>query len=433
VSAAVTGSRFGGKTWQEISGGIPVGSFVRVVREDPVRKGLLYAGTEMGVFVSFDDGDHWQSLQLNLPNASVRDLIVHGDDLVAGTHGRSIWILDDLTPLRQLNAQVAASNAWLFRPETAFRIRFASDEGTPLPHDEPAGQNPPTGAILDYYLKSKPAGPVVLEIYDHEGKLVRRYSSAQEPQKVDFAKLHVAASWVHVAEPPSAEPGMHRFVWDLFYPGLAPAPLTDAWGRSGLAAVPGQYTAKLVVDGKTYTQPLMVKMDPRVRVSLADLQKQFIRRSQRRDVDRQIIGARTRTSHALREASALEKHLQALQPQAENHPALKKAIESSKRQLPAVLGPAPPSNPDFSGEFGPPKDLASLRYLEGAFGQLEGVVESADAAPTPDALKAFQLNLEVLHRTLGVWRRIKTEDLPQLNALLRQLHQAPVTLEKGKK
>jgi len=416
-------TRDGGKTWQEISRGIPAGSFVRVVREDPVRKGLLYAGTETGVYVSFDDGNHWQSLQLNLPSASVRDLIVHGDDLLAGTHGRSIWVLDDLAPLRQLDAQVADARAWLFRPATAYRIRSGSDEGTPLPHDEPAGQNPPAGAILDYYLKSKPAGPVLLEIYDHDGRLVRRYSSAAKPRKVDVAKLDVAASWVQMKQPPSAEPGMHRFVWDLLYPGL-PAPSGfDLWEISGLWAVPGTYTAKLVVDGKTYAEPLTVKMDPRVKVSLADLQEQF-------DVSRQIVEARTRVSQALGDAGTLEKHLQRLQTEAVNHPELKRSLEVIERQMPALLGPAQPSNPDFSGEFGPARDHTSLRYLDGALGKLEHAVESADAAPTPDALTAVHQNLKVMQSTMALWLKIKTGDLSKLNSVLGQMNQPPVMLGK---
>ncbi len=412
-------TRNGGKTWQQISRGIPMGSFVRVVREDPVRKGLLYAGTETGVYVSFDDGNHWQSLQLNLPCASVRDLRVQGDDLVAATHGRSIWVLDDLAPLRQLDAQVASSNAWFFRPAKAYRIRSGTDEGTPLPHDEPAGQNPPTGAILDYYLKSKPAGPVVLEIDDLAGNLVRRFSSSEKVKRVNAAKLQVAASWVRQKQLPSAKPGMHRFVWDLLYPN-APIPTGfDLWAKSGLWAVPGQYTAKLIVDGKTYSQPLAVAMDPRVKVSLADLKEQF-------DVTRQIVGVRAQVSQALVDAQALQKRLERLQPEAENHPKLKSALDAIERRMPAVLGPVPPSNPDFSGEFGPSRDRASLRYLKGAFGKLEHAIESADAAPTPDALTAFHQNLKVMQSTMVLWLKIKTEDLAKLNAVLQRMNRPAV-------
>ena len=414
----------GGKTWQEISQGIPDGSFVRVVREDPERKGLLYAGTETGVYVSFDDGNHWQSLQLNLPNASVRDLVVHGDDLVAGTHGRSIWILDNLTPLRQMNPEVAGSEAWLFRPATALRARFGStDEGTPLPPEEPAGQNPPNGAILDYYLKSKPAGPVVLEILDSNGKLVRRYSSADKLQEVNPAKLTVAALWVHPEQPPSAQPGMHRFVWNLLYPSPAAPFGFDLWTKSGMWAVPGRYTVKLIVDGKTFAQPLAVKMDPNIKVSEADLEAQF-------QTDRQIIEARQKVSEALAEAEKLQKQLQSLLPQTTNLQEPNRELKAVDQKLSPVLGPAAQANPDFSGELGPSKDLTSLRYLAGAFGQLEYVVESADAAPTPDALAAFQQARQVMESTLAMWQEIKSTDLAHLNSILRQARLPAISLKK---
>ncbi|MEJ2007213.1 MAG: hypothetical protein P8Z30_03500 [Acidobacteriota bacterium] len=311
----------GGKTWQEISNGIPDGSFVRVVREDPARKGLLYAGTETGVYVSFDDGNHWESLQQNLPVASVRDLIVHGNDLVAGTHGRSIWIMDNVTPLRQLDTQVAQSDAWLFRPATAYRARFGStDEGTPLPHEEPAGQNPPNGAIIDYYLKSNPAGPVIIEIYDSKGNLVSRYSSAEKPPKEESAKMRIAASWVRQKHPPSAQPGMNRFVWDLLYPSPALPFGFDSWAKSGVWAVPGQYTVKLIADGKTYSQPLTVKMDPRVKVSQAALELQF-------QTDKQIIAARVKVSKALEEAEKLRRQIDSLRPKIANRQELSHEIE----------------------------------------------------------------------------------------------------------
>ena len=166
-----------GKTWQEVVEGIPDSSFVKVVREDPERKGLLYAGTEKGAFVSFDDGDQWGTLQLNMPTVSMRDMVVHGNDLVAATYGRAFWILDDLTPLRQINEQVAKSNVYLFQPATAIRLRNDMNQDTPLPPEMPAGDNPPTGAILDYYFKSAPAGDVTIAIYDHSGQLVRQLSS----------------------------------------------------------------------------------------------------------------------------------------------------------------------------------------------------------------------------------------------------------------
>src|SRR5437868_11163356 len=203
-----------GKTWQKIVSGIAENDPVNTVREDPERKGLLLAGTERTVYVSFDDGDHWQSLRLNLPATSIRDLVIHHDDIVVGTHGRSFWILDNVTPLRQLNPQVAVSDVHLFTPQLTYRMRRNNNTDTPLPPEEPAGQNPPAGAMLDYYLRSAASAPVVLEISDEAGKLVRRFWSADKPEPVNEKELVVPAYWVRPPQLPSAEPGMHRFVWD---------------------------------------------------------------------------------------------------------------------------------------------------------------------------------------------------------------------------
>ena len=406
----------GGKTWQETSNGIPEGSYVHVVREDPERQGLLYAGTETGVFVSFDDGDHWQPLQLNLPNCSVRDLIVHGDDLVAGTHGRSIWILDDVTPLRQVDPRVAASSAWLYAPQTAYRMRFgSSDMSTPIPPEEPAGENPPAGALIDYYLKSPPAGQVVLEIHDAHGDLVRKFSSADKPAATDARELRYMRFWNAVAPQVSNAPGMHRFVWDLLYPAPAARPGFGGWGKSGMWAVPGQYTVKLIVDGTTYSQPLTLKMDPRVKTTLADLQAQF-------DLDRQVAAARGEVARALKEITSVEKQIRALHSQVENNSELMKAADGVAAQLAATRGPESSANPDFSGVGAPSEDFSSLRYLSNALSQLEHVVESADVAPTPDARAAFQQISELLKSRLDEWRNIRQKDLPHLNELLRQAH-----------
>src|SRR3989454_603600 len=178
-------TRDGGKAWQEIVHGLPDNAPVNVVREDPIRKGLLFAGTERSAFVSFDDGDHWQRLQLNLPHTSMRDLAIHGDDLIVGTHGRSFWILDDITPLRQLTAEVARANVHLFQPATAYRFRWNRNTDTPLPPEVPAGKNPPDGAIIDYYLQTPTTAGVMLEILDSSGALLRRYTSADQPEPMD--------------------------------------------------------------------------------------------------------------------------------------------------------------------------------------------------------------------------------------------------------
>ena len=270
----------GGKTWKEIVNGLPDGP-VNTVREDPVRKGLLFAGTELAVFVSFDDGDHWQPLRLNMPATSIRDLVVHDNDLVVGTHGRSFWILDDIAPLRQMSESIANADAHLFRPSPAYRIRRSVATDTPLPPEEPAGENPPDGAIIYYNLKS--TSPVTIEIIDSAKKLVRKYSSDDQPEPIP-ADIVVQTQWVRPSAIPSAETGMHRFVWDLHYPAPDSLeheyPISAVWHDTprypqGPIVLPGQYTVKLTVNGTSYTEPLIIKMDPRVKTPLTGLQEQF--------------------------------------------------------------------------------------------------------------------------------------------------------------
>ena len=260
----------GGATWKETVRGLPEAP-VNTVREDPLRKGLLFAGTELAVYVSFNDGDDWQPLRLNMPATSIRDLVIHDEDLVVGTHGRGCWILDDMSPLRQLTAEIAGANAYLFAPRPTYRLPRDTNTDTPLPPEEPAGKNPPDGAILYYYLKSAASGEIALEIFDSGNALVRRFSSADKPVPPPPA-LNVAPEWLRPFQPLSTAAGMHRFVWDLH---AAPRP---GGGRGGppISAIyrdtplaqgawmpPGTYTVKLTVDGRTYTAPLVVKPDPR--------------------------------------------------------------------------------------------------------------------------------------------------------------------------
>jgi photosystem II stability/assembly factor-like uncharacterized protein len=271
-------TRDGGKTWSEIVSGIPAGGIINVVREDPKKRGLLFAGSEQAVYVSFDDGDHWQSLRLNMPCSSIRDLVVHDDDLIAGTHGRGFWVLDDLEPLRQ----TASGDVFLFKPARAWRYRWSKYTDTPLPPDEPAGQNPPDGAVIDYVLQSG-AKDVTLEILDSAGKVVRRYSSG-DPSEQPKDTGQVPWYWIRPVRALPATPGMHRFVWDLHYtpaPGTRPSypisavPFDTAPSPSSPWVMPGTYTVKLTADGKSVTQPLVVKMDPRVKTSAEGLQQQF--------------------------------------------------------------------------------------------------------------------------------------------------------------
>jgi photosystem II stability/assembly factor-like uncharacterized protein len=271
-----------GNTWTEIVTGLPSSAPINVVREDPVRPGLLFAGSEHEVSVSFDDGGSWQPLRLNMPATSIRDLVIHGDDLIAGTHGRGFWILDDITPLRQLNAQVISSPVTLFKPQTAVRWRWNRNPDTPLPPEEPAGQNPPDGAILDYYLQG-PASKVAIEILDHTGKLVRTYSSSDAADPID-PELNVPTYWIRPPVNPSTAAGMHRFIWDLhFTPPYSKShdyPMTAIIHDTprhplGAAVLPGEYSVKLTVDGRSDSQTFQVILDPRIKTSAAGLQKQF--------------------------------------------------------------------------------------------------------------------------------------------------------------
>ncbi len=264
-------TRDGGKSWQKITLGLPAGVYMQTVKADPQRRGLLFAGTELAVFVSFDDGDTWQSLQLSLPAVSMRDLLIHEDDLIVATHGRGFWVLDDITALRQINDDVAKSSAFLFHPADAIALTPGSDNGTPQPRDEPLAENPPNGAIIDYYLKTNAAGPVILEILNPSGESIRRYSSEDRMPPVNPDTLNIPAFWRPTPKPFSATAGMHRWIWDLrSTPPAPPGTGGGAGGGGGFGnrtpiVLPGTYAVNLTVDGKTYTQPLLVKMDPRAK------------------------------------------------------------------------------------------------------------------------------------------------------------------------
>jgi photosystem II stability/assembly factor-like uncharacterized protein len=257
-----------GRTWQLVATGLPAGVYVQTVKEDPVRPGLLFAGTERGVFVSFNDGDRWQPLQLNLPPCSMRDLDVHGDDLIVATHGRGFFVLDNITPLRQADAAAAAGGPFLFAPADAVNSPAGSENGTPLPKDEPLAENPPAGAAIDYYLPAGASGVVTLEILDGSGQTVRRFASDDRVAPRDPNTLTVPAFWTPAPEPLSAAAGMHRWVWDL-----RPTPAAGGGGgrgggggggRGGAAAMrPGRYTVRLTVGGKVLTRPLTLRSDPR--------------------------------------------------------------------------------------------------------------------------------------------------------------------------
>jgi photosystem II stability/assembly factor-like uncharacterized protein len=261
-------TRDGGKSWQRITNGLPAGVYMQTVKEDPQRKGLLFAGTELGVFASFDDGDHWQSLQLNLPPCSMRDLAIHENDLIVATHGRGFWVLDDISPLRQINDTIVKSDAFLFRPAEAVNFPPGSEDGTPQPRDEPLAENPSYGAFIYYYLRSAASGPVIVEILDPAGETIRRYSSQDVTPPVNSDTLSIPASWIRTPATLSGAAGMHRWVWDLRPTTPADRGARGGGGggffRSGEARVlPGAYMVKLTVNGRSYAEPLTVKMDPR--------------------------------------------------------------------------------------------------------------------------------------------------------------------------
>jgi photosystem II stability/assembly factor-like uncharacterized protein len=268
----------GGKIWKEIVNGLP-NDPINVVREDPLHRGLLFAGSERAVYVSFDEGEHWQSLRLNMPATSIRDLVIKDDDLVIGTHGRSFWILDDITPLRQLTNQLINQSTILYKPQTAYRVRWSMYPDTPVPQEEPAGQNPPDGAMINYFLKEN-AKNVSLEIIDAKGKLVRKYSNADTLYKI--GDVNIPHYWIRPQHILSATTGSHRFMWDMKY---APLNIEPAYPISATYmntepeqtapwVIPGGYTARLTVDGKIIEQSFTVKMDPRVKTSAASLQQQ---------------------------------------------------------------------------------------------------------------------------------------------------------------
>lgn len=275
----------GGKTWQRIVRGLPDDP-INVVRGDPVRKGLLFAGSERAVYFSIDDGDNWLPLRQNMPATSIRDLVIKDGDLVVGTHGRSFWILDDMTPLRQLADARAQAGAFLFKPRDAYRVRRNLNTDTPLPPEEPVGENPPDGATIYFQLKSAPSSPVVLEIADAAGKVVRRYASDDPPEYslAELEKTQVPPTyWNRPPRTLPATPGMHRWVWDIHYaPPKAmrfSLPISAIRGDTpmeplGPAVMPGIYTARLTVDGKTQSQTFRVLMDPRVKTAAPALQQQ---------------------------------------------------------------------------------------------------------------------------------------------------------------
>ncbi|HEX6503961.1 MAG TPA: glycoside hydrolase [Terriglobales bacterium] len=401
----------GGKNWQLITSGLPDGS-ADTVREDPVRKGLLFAGTENAVWVSFDDGDHWQSLQLNLPHTSMRDLWIHENDLIVGTHGRSFWILDDITALRELSESVASSQAFLFKPAEAYRIHRDTNTDTPLPPDEPAGENPPNGAILDYFLSKPASGPVTLEILDSQGKLVRKYSSSDQPELTpeQLQKQLIPLYWVRPWKSLPSGAGMHRWVWDLHYPAplstrrdypIAAVPHDTPRAPFGPRAVPGQYTVRLAANGQSYSAPLTVRMDPRVKITQAALQQQFQEESH-------LAGLMNQVGEALLKARSARDQLEKTSQQASGGTAA--AIKTFQQKLTAVLtGPDQPAN----------SETPTLASMNSAVNTLYDIVRRSDAAPTAvQVAESAQIERGAME-VMGRWNELQSRALPSLNQQLK--------------
>ena len=401
-----------GKTWKLAVRGIPAGDFVNVVREDPKKQGLLYAGTEQHVYVSFDEGTNWQSLQLNLPVTSMRDIDVHGDDLVLATFGRAFWILDDVTALRQLDADVGQSAATLFKPAVAYRVRPGGFLSTPFPKDEPQARNPPDGALIDYYLKANASTAVTLEIMNAEGQSVQRFSSADPAPQLDLQTMPITPDWTPRVVTLSGQAGMHRFVWNLHY-ALPKALTGDGMYRfmngDGLWALPGRYTVKLTVGGHTYSQPLEIKEDPRIEISPEALQQQF-------DLGRAIERERLNIAEQSTQAGNLRAQL--IKARAKASGILAREIEDLITRIDAIAGVKPEENPANSVGL-PTTDFASLLYLQGAYANLGASVESADAAPSSGKQQTLARYQMMLGSALSKWRSLKAADLPRLNGELK--------------
>ena len=376
-----------GKSWQLITNGLPENEPINVVREDPNRKGLLFAGSENAVYVSFDEGNHWQSLRLNMPPTSVRDLVIKDDDLVIGTHGRGFWILDNITPLRQINATVSNNPTWLFKPQQALRVRWNMNTDTPIPQEEAAGQNPPDGAIFDYFLKEKTASEVTLEIFDATGKSIRKFSSLDKPYTIP--DLNIPLYWIRPQQILSAEAGQHRFLWDLHYEPLAneaPSyPIAAIYQNTAPEAtspwvLPGNYTVKLTANGTTLTQSFSVKIDPRVKTTLPELSKLHqlaVACYEGRKEARQAMATIVKERKDLKEKMSKE------------GPDNKTLLETDQKLL-SLMGVSSRRGRGGAGQS------PSFGSVESSLGAISNILHETDMPPTSQAVAAAQSALAQL-------------------------------------
>jgi hypothetical protein len=394
-----------GKTWTKIITGLPDNIYVHAVREDPKRKGLLYAGTETGIWVSFNDGANWQPLQLNLPFTPIHDMVIHDDALTVATHGRSFWVLDDLSPLRQVSATTAAEDAHLFTPNTAVRTR----EGHVSPRRYPIGENPPSGAILYYYLKEAPKETVKLELLDGDGKVIRSFTSEEKKTDTgpDEGERDVPVEHIPI------KPGLNLFVWDLRYeqPTKVPGLIYDAGEPAGPLVLSGKYQARLTVAGKSQTAQFEVKMDPRVQTSPEDLRKQFdlmLKMSERQDqMNKTVIAIRDLRT----QLQALEKRIgtaDEAKPLVTASTDLRKKISAIEEELVQVNSKSSEDQANYP------------TMLNSKLGHLQVLVDSADTAPTAAEVAVFADLDQRLEARLTKWREIVSKDLPALNDSMRK-------------
>jgi photosystem II stability/assembly factor-like uncharacterized protein len=397
-----------GKTWTKITAGLPDNSYAHAVREDPKRKGLLFAGLDNGVYVSFDDGAHWQSLRLNLPTVPVHDLTIKNDDLILATHGRAFWVLDNITPIRQMTPAASTDEAHLYQPAAVVRFR---GPGFTLPAGIPVGANPPGGAVIDYSLKTAPKDQITLEIFDASGKLVRKYSSKKTAEGASPDEEEFGIS--RPGEELPTEVGLNRFVWDLHFEAPIKVPGAVGWGGrpEGPLVSPGKYQLKLTVAGKASTADVELTKDPRISASQADLEKQqeFALRIRDR------VGAGDDAVNQIRsvrgQLEALKKRLSAdasAKPILDSADALIKKMNAVEEK---IIQPKSKSGED------------PLNYpiqVADQLAALQETVESADTAPTQASFTVYEELNSRLEAQLAAWHEIQSKDLAALNAAIQK-------------
>lgn len=423
-------TRDGGKTWHELDDGLPPDAYVQAVKQDPGRKGMLWAGTSIGVYVSFDEGDHWQSLRLNMPVVEIRDFAFHGNSVAIATFGRGLWVLDDLNPLHQMNAVIADSPAYLFKPESAHlqaggRGFSLGDNLAAAPDMDPvqlwSGTPRMQGAIIDYQLKSRANGPVSLDILNADGKVIRHYSSTTKYPEPKPKTLGFPAVWKTSPAPLPASAGMHRFAWDLrAIPSGAPAltGMAAFFGGSGHEVLPGQYTVRLTVDGRAYSQPLSVDAPVVAPTPRVEPYNAANKRAQVRLMDR-IQALQSKVESAEREAGRVHKQLVSRSKRASGQ--LASSIEAADRKVQDIEGHSAPPAPDTSGEGGANPSYDSLKGLYTTLKTLSMAAQQGGmGAPKRALITGFDKTGKTAEATLAAWAKFKARDIEQLNAQLRK-------------